>query len=529
MAGRFKVETIFRAIDQMTAPVRRMEKGVGKFVQKIERGFKRMAFRVKKFAAGLKRMAFSGALSLTAFGLAMKNVILIGADFGRTIGSAAVRFPGQIKRGTAAFKALEDAAREAGRTTEFTATEAAQGLLFFAKAGFTANFAAKALKETIDFATAAEIEFAEAASFASDTLGAFNLRSVDADKQMTGLRRVMDTMTMAASSANMTVGDLFESISKGGPLANTAGASIETFAALTAVLANSSVKGSEAGTALRNGMMSLAGVGFEAKKVFGALNIALENNDGTLRDQLDVLDDLRGRWKGFSEQQRIAISNAIFGKRTIGAANIMLGEQGKEIRKLRKEYEAQTGASRKMAEFIRSDVRGSLDMMNSAIESVKLTLFSMNEGPLKDTIDKFTEWIRLNEQDIAQGITDGISKIVEGFKFIKDNRKEIVDTFVSIADAVTIAASGVIAIAKFFSKHSGIIKAFAPSVPHFDKEDILQQLETVSPQERNARLIEERRTTSTAEVTLTAGAGTSAEVTGGSLGPGLELAKTGDF
>ncbi len=52
--------------------------------------------------------------------------------------------------------------------------------------------------------------------------------------------------------------------------------------------------------------------------------------------------------------------------------------------------------------------------------------------------------------------------------------------------------------------------------------------QVVSPQERVARSIEEQRTTSSAEVTIRDESG-RAEVTGGSLGPGLSLQPSGAF
>lgn len=52
--------------------------------------------------------------------------------------------------------------------------------------------------------------------------------------------------------------------------------------------------------------------------------------------------------------------------------------------------------------------------------------------------------------------------------------------------------------------------------------------QVLSPQERTARMIEENRSTSTAEVTIKDDTG-RAEVTRGKLGQGLQLATTGAF
>jgi hypothetical protein len=66
-------------------------------------------------------------------------------------------------------------------------------------------------------------------------------------------------------------------------------------------------------------------------------------------------------------------------------------------------------------------------------------------------------------------------------------------------------------------------------VPGFDGETSLASLaQVVSPQERAARSIEEKRETSTAEVTIKTPNGT-AEVTKGKVGRGLRIQDSGEF
>jgi len=264
MAGRFSVEAVFKAVDRVTAPVSRMQNRVGKFTRSMSRGLHNVNRMAGKLASGLKKGVVAAGVAVFALGRAMFDVITIGADFGRAIGSAAAKFPEKIQRGTKAFKDLENAAREVGKTTEFTSTQAAQGLNFLAKAGFSADFSMRALKDIVDFATASEIEFAEAADVASDALGSFGLDSKDVDKKMNGLRRVMDVMGATANSTNVNVLELFESVTKGASLSADAGAEIETFSAIMGFLAQSGIKASRAGTAAMNITLSLIGKGNKA-------------------------------------------------------------------------------------------------------------------------------------------------------------------------------------------------------------------------------------------------------------------------
>lgn len=430
MAGRFSVETIFKGVDRLTGPVRKMENSVKRFARTAQRSLKKVNRTVQKIGDGMKRAAVRTTAALAAVSVGMLDVIRTGAQFGRAIGSAAAKFPEQIQRGTAEFKALETAAREVGKTTEFTATQAAQGLDFLAKAGFSARFSIKSLKSIVDFATASGLDFATAADIASDSLGAFGLDSANLDEKMAGLNRVMDVMSLTANRTNVSVEELFESARDGAPIAAAAGVSIETFAAAMGFLASNGIKASKAGTAAKNITLALAGVGNNAAKVFKRLGVSLSDSSGNLRDQFDVLDELRGKLSKFGSKQRLELITAIFGKIPVAAAAKLLDPAGASVRRFRKELEKAGGSSKRTAEFIRDDVQGSMDSLTSSVEGVKIALFSMNEGPLKKAIDKMTEWVRANEDVIATRISEFIADLINNFKEIVRTVRQVAGVIV---------------------------------------------------------------------------------------------------
>lgn len=590
MAGRFTIEAVFKAVNRVTAPVSKMQNSVGKFTRSMSRNFHKLNRVVGKFTSGIKKGALIAGAALAGIGVAMRNIIMVGAEFGRAIGAAAAKFPDKIKRGTKEFKALEEAARRVGATTEFTATQAAQGLNFLAKAGFNAKFSVKALSSIVDFATASEMDFAEAADIASDALGAFGLDSNDTTKKMEGLNRIMDVMSLTANSTNVSVSELFETVKKGAPVAIKAGQSIETFAAVAGVLAGVGIKASEAGTATKNIALALAGVGNQAGKTFKKLGIALETPNGKMRDIADVFEDLSKVTKGMDEAKVLGVMNAIFGKISLASAANLLGEGAGKIRKLRTELENAGGSAKRTAAFIRNDVKGSIDGLTSAIDGVKISIFSLNEGPLKEAIDRMTEWVRTNEKMIASGIgnfmlmiINNMDKIVEWivkigkglaifFAFSAVLKILIgVMTLVNLvmaANPIVLIVLGVIALIAAFTALviwiDDVVGAFENMNPILrvilaplelilrtikgikdlggflggklgkfvadigvdsSFEDVSKNI--VTPQERVASSIEEHKTTSTSEVTIKTEQGTTATVTSGKMGNGLQLQSSG--
>jgi hypothetical protein len=78
MAGRFSISTVFKAVDRLTAPVRKMQKGLGRFTRAAERGFNKAAESLHAFTsaavAGAAKTATAVAGTATALALLSTNV-----------------------------------------------------------------------------------------------------------------------------------------------------------------------------------------------------------------------------------------------------------------------------------------------------------------------------------------------------------------------------------------------------------------------------------------------------------------------
>ena len=425
MAKRFSVEAVFKAIDKMSAPVSRMQNRIGKFTRKMDRGLRKVNKSVGRFAQKMKKGAMIVTASLAIIGLGLANVIRIGAEFDQTLVNAAAKFPGEIRKGTAEFKLLEEAARQVGRTTEFTAIQSAEALNFLAMAGFNAEQSVKALPGVVDLATVAQADLATATDIATDSLGAFGLMTKDATKLGKNLARINDVIAKTTTTANTNVEAMFEAIKDAAPVAVSAGASIETFSALVGELANSGIKGSKAGTTLKNMFIRLAaptGAGAAMLKKFG---IKTKDASGDMRDIIDILGDLDKSLSGLGTAQKAGVLERIFGLRAIAGANVLLTSGADKLRDYRRTLEGATGASTEMASVMRDTLQGRLNALKSAIESVKISIFKTNEGPLNDIVIRMTDWVRANEELIASRIGEFLTMIFENLDKIISTLKAI--------------------------------------------------------------------------------------------------------
>lgn len=415
MANRYAIEAVFKGIDEISAPANRATQSVRNLIRTAKTAAKATASVSNRVMHGtmnaVKYAAMGASLSIP---LLLTDVAKTGMQFEQSITNATAKFPGAIKKGTAAYKALEDEARRVGRVTEFTASQSAEALNSMAMAGFSAEGAMKSLNGVVNLATTAEVELSDASEMAADALNMFGFMSDNPDKLARNLQRVNDTMAKVAVTSTNTVGSIYEAMQGGGSLVKATGSDIETFLALTGKI-SAVAKGSAAGTGIKNIYARLASQTPEVYRLLRnpLINVKTKDEFGNMRDVIDILGDLQDRLKNFGTADQAAIVETIFGKIALPSVLHLLSMTNKELRDYRKEIYAASGASTDMANTMRSTTLGSWKNFLSAIESVKISLFVLQQGPLQKTLDKWAEWLRSHDQEIAKKISVWLDKIIK--------------------------------------------------------------------------------------------------------------------
>src|SRR5699024_2442167 len=80
------------------------------------------------------------------------------------------------------MEALRDVAKDLGATTEYTASQAAEGLRFLGMAGFSTAESIAAIPQVLDLATASSMDLATAADIASNMMSAYGIAATDAGR-----------------------------------------------------------------------------------------------------------------------------------------------------------------------------------------------------------------------------------------------------------------------------------------------------------------------------------------------------------
>lgn len=442
MAGKFSLEAIIKAADRFSRPIAKMQSRLGRFAASAKVSLSGANAMADKLGGALKKVGLAAVAAGAVAGAGMANVVTTGMEFEQTLINAAAKFPGEVKKGTEAFQKLEETAKRIGSETEFTSAAAAEGLNFLAMAGFNAEQSVAALPGVVDLATAAQIELGQASDVATDSLGAFNLMTNDAAQLGQNLARVNDVIAKTTTTANTDVEQLFEAMKNGGPVATSAGASLETFAAMAGELANAGIKGSAAGNTLKNMFARLAAPPSEAAKALKKLKIETLDSSGNLRDITAIIGELNEKTRGMGTGVKSGILTDIFGLRAVAGATVLLNSGQKKLESYRATLEGAAGASKKMAGTMRDSTLNDFKSFESAVEGVKIAIFDVVKGPLREIVQSMIAWTRANKEVIATGVTDFIAWLRDNLPAIVKWGKRIgiiVGIFTAVAAAVKVA------------------------------------------------------------------------------------------
>lgn len=410
----FAVSVAIRGDDQISDNLRRLTKGVDRFGRGASQ-----SFGAASRAAGVFKSVVGGILMSNVIGAGF-NAMRMGAseairgfvDMDQALTSAGAKF--QLSKlgaegAKSAMQSLNDAARATGAATEFTAAEAAQGLEFLAMAGFTAEQAIAAMPAMVDLATASNSDFARASDIASDALGAFGLASSDAATQAKNLQRITDVFAQTTSGANVDMENLFESMKMGGPIMTTAGQSLESFAAMAAIMGNAGIKGSLAGTTLKNTVDRLVAPVGDAKTMLKKLGVEVQDSGGNMRDVADILADFAEGTKGMGTAQRTAAISTVFGMRAVSGISTILDSGIPTLREFREGLDGAGGASKRMADEMRGSLQNRIKVLKSGLMELGMKFIEAFQDKFPGAIDSAIAAVKNFKIDpIVNGIKDTI-------------------------------------------------------------------------------------------------------------------------
>lgn len=394
-------------------------------------------FGDKSATAEKKLKGLSSAFKTTG-GLLSKNVTLpiVG------VGAAAVKTATDFEAGMSEvkaisgatgseFDALRDKAIEMGAKTKFSASDSADAFKYMAMAGWDASQMMDGIAGIMDLAAASGEDLATTSDIVTDALTAFGLQASDS-------AHFADVLAQASSKSNTNVGLMGETFKYVAPVAGALGYSIEDTAVAIGLMANSGIKGSQAGTALRSTITRLAKPVGEAKDAVEELGISITNADGTMKPLSQTMVELREKFAGLTEEQKAQYAAMLAGQEGMSGLLAIVNASDEDFQKLTDEINNANGAAEDMASVMMDNTAGAVEQLKGALESAGILIG-----------EKLTPYIR----KLAEWITG----LVEKFNSLSEEEQDQIVKF-----GLILAAIGpvLLILAKVISVVSTVVKAF---------------------------------------------------------------------
>lgn len=249
--------------------------------------------------------------------------------------------------------------------------------------GYSVDQINGSLKATLNLASASGEDLGAVADIVSDSMTAFGWASDETNK-------FADILASTATSANTSVGAMGESFKYVAPVAAGLGMSVQETATQLGILANSGIKGSQAGTVLRSALTKLSSPTDAAEIALKKLNVATTDANGNMRNSNDIYKDLSKAMDGMGNAQQNAILKTLFGQEAMSGMAVLLKNSGKAHDDLKAKIDNSTGSAEKMAKTMNSGLGGAFANMKSATEGLAISLGTVLAPAVKMLVEGFT-------------------------------------------------------------------------------------------------------------------------------------------
>lgn len=287
---------------------------------------------------------------------------------------------------------LTETARALGATTQFSAAEAAQAIVFLGQAGFKADQILQALPATLNLAAIEALDLGTAADIASNVLSGFRLPVEDTT-------RVVDVLARSSNIANTNVVDMGEAMKFVAPVAASLDQPLEILAASVGVLGNNAIKSTSAGTGLRTILVSLAAPTDKAREALERLGLTTDQVNPATNDLSTII-------RRFADANlNAADAAAIFGREALSSV-LALTANADQLDEYNQSLIQASGTAKESANIIADTLTGDLASLGSAAAEVALQIGDRGlEQSLRDLTQTGTNFLR------SGAITNGIERI----------------------------------------------------------------------------------------------------------------------
>jgi TP901 family phage tail tape measure protein len=333
-------------------------------------------------SAAFARVGVAAVAAALPIVLLFKKAVTAAADFQKKIDY----FGAVTGASEKDMQAVADKAIEMGKTTVYSASQMADAFVEFGKAGISTQDILNGVADaTANLAQAAGISVADASNIMASQLATFQLGAK-------GAAHVADVLAGAANASIIDVSDLAYSLKYAGGIASTTGISFDELVTAISLLGQRGIRGSTAGTSLRQIMISLLGSTKAATIQLKELGIITDdgankfvNAQGHLKSLSEVFQILQTAEKGYTEAEQLRINKTIFNTRALSAVQILMRDGAKGFGEMQTQINKVTASD--VAHKRLDNLAGDWTRLKNTINTVLIQV----GGPLQNMFRKIVQ------------------------------------------------------------------------------------------------------------------------------------------
>ena len=264
------------------------------------------------------------------------------------------------------FTLLTAKAKTLGATTEWSASQAAIGMTFLAKAGFDTKQQLGAMNGVLGLATAGSVELGVSSDIASNILSGFSIKATE-------MGTVADVLAKTFTTSNTDLIMLGETMKYTAPIASGLGVGLTEVSALAGKLGDVGIQGSMAGTSLRTMYTRLSAPPTDARKAIEALGLSVFDAGGKFRGMPNIIGQLNSSMKTLNDGQKTEKLKALFGMEALssGIALMKVGKKG--LLSYKSTLDNATGTTKKIQDIKLDTTKGQFKLLASAMEGLSIS------------------------------------------------------------------------------------------------------------------------------------------------------------
>jgi len=381
-----------------------------------------------------------------------KNLSIAGAKIGAVGAAATVPFAAAVRSGAkfqdvlleiqastgATAKEMGDVTRasmEMSKAMGVGPAAVSESFLELLKAGMPLQKVLDgAGQSAIEFAKVGKMQVAEAAVVMADAMKVFGV-----DSQVAA-----NAISSAADASSTSIEGIAQAFSMTSAVAGLANQKIEDVSAALGILANSGVKGSDAGTSLKTMLMRLMAPADDAVKALTDIGLSVESFRGADQKMLplvQIIDTLNRSMASMDQTAKDDVLRRIFGADAIRAAAILQKEGVLGINGMRKAMDEAMPIGEKF-QVLMSGLSGSGSKMTAALERLAVQVTEALAPALErampsivSAIDNITQWAKANGESVAWMAAAAVGAVALG------------GTLAALGATISLVATGIGAIA----------------------------------------------------------------------------------